>query len=91
MYSQIGTPFQLFKVDPVFLGKPVSDWEGDESYKRFCFLVDGLSPINDAGERAVKFASDFNGRITHNPKQHQAMMHGVQQHRRENPKATKKQ
>ena len=83
-------PSQLCKLDPTFLDKPVAEWDADESFRRFSFLVNGFTPVNDAGERAVKFASDFNGAITQDAKQHKAMLQGVQQHRRAYPKPTKR-
>ena len=76
-------------MDPTFLAKPAQEWPLDDSYKHFCSLVDGFSPVNDAGERAVKFAADFNGAITRDPEQHQAMLQGIEKHRREHTKPTK--
>jgi hypothetical protein len=80
---------QLCHLEPTFLKKPAADWKTDETYTRFCFLVNGFSPVNDAGERAVKFAADFNGAICHDVVQHQAMLQGVEMHRRTHPKARK--
>ena len=37
--------------------------------------------MNDAAERAVKFASDFNGKITRSDKQHAGMLQGIDQNR----------
>ena len=81
--------FKLCKLEPTFLAKPAAEWASDDSYKLFCSLVDGFFPVNDAGERAVKFASDFNGKITLDPVQHQGMLQGIEKHRRNHPKATK--
>ena len=66
------------------------EWEADDNYRSFRKLVNGFSPVNDAAERAVKFASDFNGRITRNAEQHAGMLQGIEMHRRLRPKATKK-
>ena len=81
--------FQICRFEPSFISKPVSEWNNDENYHAFCTLVKGFSPVNDAAERAVKFASDFGGAITHNPEQHANMMQGIEAHRRAHPKATK--
>ena len=67
----------------------MNEWAEDDNYASFRNLVNGFSPVNDAAERAVKFASDFNGAITRNPEQHEAMLQGVEAHRRAHPKATK--
>ena len=56
--------YQLTHFEPTFLGLPASKWASDGNYKLFRELVNGFLPVNDAAERAVKFASDFNGRIT---------------------------
>ena len=55
---------QLCHLEPHFLAKPVPDCPSDDSYQCFKYLVNGFSPVNDAGEHTVKFASDFNGAIT---------------------------
>ena len=54
-------------------------------------VVKSLASVNDAGERAVKFASDFNGLLTRNPAQHGAMLQGVEEVRRRRPVPQKKQ
>lgn len=82
--------FKLCKFDPTFLSKPAREWAADENYADFRKLVNSFSPVNDVAERAVKFASDFNGKITRNDKQHEGMMQGIEAHRRANPKPTKK-
>ena len=48
------------------------------------------NPVNDAAERAVKFASDFNGKVMRDEKQHAAMLQEIEQHCRQAPKPTKK-
>lgn len=53
-------------------------------------MVNGFSPMNDAAERAVKFASDFNGKITRSDKQHAGMLQGIDQNREVQSKPTKK-
>ena len=80
---------QLCRFEPTFLSRPVGEWMGDDNYSDFQKLVNGFSPVNDAAERAVKFASDFNGAITRNPKRHADMLQGIEGHRRDHPKATK--
>ena len=81
--------FQLCQFEPSFLGKPAVEWNADGNYQDFRALVNGFSPLNDAGERAVKFAADFNGKITRNEEQHEAMLQGVEEHRHAFPKPTK--
>lgn len=81
--------FQLCGFEPSFLSSPVENWHTNGNYHSFCALVNGFSPLNDAGERAVKFASDFNGAITRDNEQHQAMLQGIEAHRRAHPKPTK--
>ena len=49
--------FKLLNFEPLFLNCPVGDWHKDASYKKFCSLVDGFTPVNDAAERAVKLFS----------------------------------
>ena len=51
--------------------------------------MNGFSPVNDAAEWAVKFASDFNGRITRNAEQHAGMLQAVEMHRRTHAKPRK--
>ena len=82
--------FQLTHFEPTFLGSPASEWGSDGNYQSFQKLVNGFSPVNDAAERAVKFASDFNGRITRNTEKHAGMLQGVEMHRRTHAKPTKK-
>ena len=81
---------QLCNFDPTFLSKPAVKWEDDANFQDFRKLVNGFSPINDAAERAVKFVSDFNGKITRDEKQHADMLQGIEQHRHNQPKATSK-
>ena len=66
------------------------EWEDLESFQDFRKLVNGFLPINDAAERAVKFVSDFNGKITRDPKQHEGLLQVVDVNRHDEPKATKK-
>ena len=80
---------QISKLEPSFLEKPVDEWNDDASYKSFKELVNSFSPVNDAGERAVKFASDFNGKITHDPVKHAALLQVVDKQRRNRFKPTK--
>ena len=80
---------QISKLEPTFLSKPVDEWNDDASYKSFKDLVNSFSPVNDAGERAVKFASDFNGCITHDPVKHAGLLQGVDKHRSDRLKPTK--
>ena len=80
---------QLCRFEPAFLAKPVADWKNDVNYLAFKTLVNGFSPVNDAGERAVKFASDFNGAITRDKVQHAAMLQGIEEHQRPRPKLIK--
>ena len=81
---------QLCKFDPTFLAKPATEWANDDDYKAFQKLVNGFSPINDIAERAVKFASDFHGKITRNEKEHEGMLQCIEKHRRDQPKPIKK-
>ena len=83
--------FKVCKVHPTFLSKPVEEWSDDASYCHFKYLVEGFTPVNDAAECAVKFATDYHGKITHNTKQHQAMLQGIEEHRTNYPKPTKKE
>lgn len=48
-----------------------------------------LFSSNDIGERAVKFASDFENVVTKERTQKQAMLQGVEQYRNQRPKPTK--
>ena len=77
--------FKLGSIEPTFLTKRYSEWESDQSYKRFFQLVKSLTPINDVGERAVKFSGDFYGRISLQAEQHQGLMQNVELHRRKLP------
>ena len=81
---------QLCKFDPSFLAKPAKEWKSDANYSDFCTLVNGFTPLNDAAERAVKFGSDFSGKITHDVERKDAVLQVIEQHRRMHPKATKK-
>ena len=80
----------MFRFEPTFLAKPVDEWEGDENYKAFKSLVNAFSPLNDAAERAVKFASDFNGSITLDENEHKGMLQGIEAHQHSRPNATHK-
>ena len=83
--------FHLLKIEPTFLTKnDFNSWKDDASYNSFCKLVGGFSSVNDAGERAVKFASDFSGHITKSKQQHQKMLQGIEMHRLKHTKAAKK-
>ena len=81
---------QLCKFDPTFISKPAVEWEDFPNYQEFRKLVNGFKPINDAAERAVKLVSDFNGRITRNPEQHEGLLLVVDENRHTEPKPTKK-
>ena len=48
--------------------KPVDEWNNNASFIAFCQLIASLSTVIDAAERAVKFASDFNGSVMREPK-----------------------
>ena len=60
--------------DLTFIAKPAKEWDGNDNYEAFKSLVNGFSPLNDAAERAVKFASDFNGAITRDEDEHKGML-----------------
>ena len=56
--------FKLCNVEPEFLTLPVNEWQQNHSFKKFLSLVKSFSPLNDAGERAVKLGSDFYGYLS---------------------------
>lgn len=43
--------------------------------------VQALQVVNDIAERAVKLASDFNGKLTKDPDQEQFLLQVVEYHR----------
>ena len=81
--------FKLSNVDPTFLNLPCSEWSSNANYISFLEVVDGMSPLNDAGERAVKFSADFHGRLSQDKGQHQAVLQSVSEHRRSIPSGRK--
>jgi hypothetical protein len=81
--------FAVCNIDPSFLSVHPSEWHQDENYVRFSSIVRGLSPVNDAGERAVKLGTDFHGSLANDPVQHQAVLQNVEAHRRIYPKPRK--
>ena len=80
--------FKLSHIEPTFLNKPCSSWHSDESYKKFCHVVNGLTPINDAGERAVKFSGDYDKQCTSHEKR-QSMLQTIDEHKTLRSSATK--
>ena len=78
--------FQLCSIERSFLSLPVSDWPRTESFQAFFSVVKGLQSLNDPAERAVKFGTDFHGRLAENTDQHQAVLQNVELHRRKRPK-----
>ena len=81
--------FNVCGLEPTFLTRPPSEWSQDSSYVRFKHLVRGFTPLNDAGERAVKLGSDFHGSLAKDSLQHQAVLQNVEAHRQNYPIATK--
>ena len=76
-------------IEPTFLRKPYPEWENTESFREFCSKVNGLTPLNDAGERAVKMSGDFLGRLAQDDEQRQALLQGIEEHRRRVPAGRK--
>ena len=82
--------FQLLNIQPTFLEKPFEEWASDESFQSIDSIIHHLKVVNDAGERSVKFGSDFSNKLVKDDNQRQALLQGVESHRRAHPKATKK-
>ena len=59
--------FELCQMNPLFLSLPVVEWNGNASFEKFCTIVRGLTPLNDAGERAVKLGSDYHNQLALHP------------------------
>ena len=51
--------FDIVKSDPMWLTKPVSDWESDTDYKQIKNFVSTVKVVNDGCERAVALATDY--------------------------------
>ena len=79
----------MLKIEPTFLTKSNSEWDNTQSFQEFCSKVNGLTPINDAGERAVKMSGDFFGRLAEDEEQRQALLQSIEGHRRRVPAARK--
>ncbi len=79
--------FKLLKIEPTFLTKSNSEWDKTQSFKEFCSKVDGLTPINDVGERAVKMSGDFFGRLSEDEERRQALLQSIEGHKRRVPAA----
>jgi hypothetical protein len=86
---KIHSSFLNCAIEPSFLQLPSSEWKSEVSYVKFCSTVNRFSPLNDAGERAVKFESDYHGLLDKDAVQHESVLQNVEEHRRMYPKATK--
>lgn len=56
--------FSLLEIDPSFLKLPVSNWPTTETYLKAKEIVRNLPVVNDAAERALGLATDFNTKTT---------------------------
>ena len=52
--------FMLMKLDCGFLDIPAESWSSDDRYLQIRKIVCSFSVVNDAAERGVKLANDFN-------------------------------
>ena len=53
--------FNILKIDSSFLRKPVVEWKDNQLYKNAKLIVDNIKVVNDAAERGLKLAQDFQG------------------------------
>ena len=83
--------FQLVKINPTFLAKPAREWSNDDSFIKIGNIVKSLKVINDAGERAVKMGADYSETLVKDDAQRQALLQGVELHRKTFQKPTKKE
>ena len=65
-----------------FLTDAVETWEEREYFKTVRITVRALSVVNDAAERAVKLATDFNEVLTKDEEQRQLLYQVVEYHRK---------
>ena len=69
----------------------MGDWANDDSYNEIGNIVKGLKVVNDAGERAVKMGADFSEKLVKDEEQRQALLQGVELHRKSFQKPTKEE
>ncbi|KAK3915835.1 Replication origin-binding protein [Frankliniella fusca] len=65
--------FEKLNVDPDFLSIDPSEWEGNESYLKVKRYVKNLPTTNDAAERGVAIAKQFNNVLTTKEEQKQGL------------------
>ena len=70
------------------MDKPSKEWVFDQSYLSIGNIVVNLKVINDAAERTVKLGSDYGEKIVKGDNQKQALLQGVELHRKVHEKPT---
>lgn len=73
--------FEILNIDKDFLTKDPEEWPQMKEYIVAQKRVQALQVVNDIAERAVKLASDFNGKLTKDPDQEQFLLQVVEYHR----------
>lgn len=72
-------------IDSSFLLEDPVHWPENEIYKEARQRVCALQVVNDVAERAVKLATDFNGRMTKDAQQEEFLLQVIEYHRQLKP------
>jgi len=65
--------FKKLGVEPEFLKKTPNEWKDDTSFQTLSVLVRNLPTTNDAAERGVGLAAQFNNKLTKSESQRQGL------------------
>lgn len=81
------TFFELYGVEPSFLGEPVKSWDSNTDFRALQGMVRETTVVNDCAERALGLLTEFNtGTVTKDETQRQALLQVVR-HMRKQQKA----
>ena len=72
--------FHILQLDSSFLCQSVGSWNKNETYLNAKLIVENIRVVNDAAERGVKLAQDFND-AAHNEKHYQNILQTVENSR----------
>ena len=53
--------FKILKLDSSFLQQPIDTWKKNPAFIDAKLVIDHIKVVNDAAERGVKLAQDFQG------------------------------
>jgi len=81
--------FRILQVDKAFMDYDVHMWSEQTSYQEAKKVVQSLKVVNDAAERGIALATNFNSSLTKREDDKQLLFQMVEMHRKRLPDPTK--